>query len=62
MYDQLYECIEKFLNQLLCGLLRFREKKNTDTLNKHAPKKIKTFRGNQKPHIHETLCKAIMKK
>ena len=38
------------------------EKKNTETLNKHAPKKIKTFRGNQKPHINETLRKAIMKR
>ena len=38
------------------------EKKFVDTLNKHAPKKIKTFRGNQKPHINKTLRKAIMKK
>ena len=38
------------------------EKKFTDTLNKHAPKKIKTFPGNQKPHINKTLCKAIMKR
>ena len=30
------------------------EKKFIDTLNKHAPKEIKTFRGNQKPHINET--------
>ena len=38
------------------------EKKIIDTLNKHAPKKIKTFRRNQKPHINETLSKAIMKR
>ena len=37
-------------------------KKFIDTLNKHAPKKIKTFRGNQKPHINKTLRKAIMKR
>ena len=37
------------------------EKKFIGTLNKHAPKKIKTFRGNQKPHINKTLRKAIMK-
>ena len=36
------------------------EKKFIDTLNKHAPKKIKTFRGYQKPHINKTLHKAIM--
>ena len=33
------------------------EKKFIDTLNKHAPKKMKTFRGNQKPHINKTLHK-----
>ena len=38
------------------------EKKFIDTLNKHAPKKIKTFRGNQKPHINKALRKAIMKR
>ena len=38
------------------------EKKFINTLNKHAPKKIKTFRGNQKPHINKTLRKAIMKR
>ena len=32
------------------------------TLNKHAPKKIKTFQGNQKSHINKTLRKAIMKR
>ena len=38
------------------------EKKFIDTLNKHAPKKIKTFRGNQKLHINKELRKAIMKR
>ena len=38
------------------------KKKFIDTLNKHAPKKIKIFRGNQKPHIKKTLRKAIMKR
>ena len=38
------------------------EKKFIDTLNKHAPTKIKTFRGNQKHHINKTLRKAIMKR
>ena len=38
------------------------EKKIIDTLNKNAPKKIKTFRGNQKPHINKPLRKAIMKR
>ena len=39
------------------------EKKFIATFNKHASKKIKIFRGNQKPHISFTLplCKAIMK-
>ena len=38
------------------------EKKFVDTLNNYAPKKIKTFRGNQKPHIKKALRKAIMKR
>ena len=38
------------------------EKKFMATLNKHAPKKNKTFRGNQKPLISKTLRKAIMKR
>ena len=38
------------------------EKKFIDTLNKHVPKKIKTLRGNQKPHINKTLRKVIMKR
>ena len=39
------------------------EKKFIATFNKHVSKKIKIFRGNQKPHISFTLplCKAIMK-
>ena len=32
-----------------------------ETLDKHAPKKTKIFRGNHKPHINKTLRKAIMK-
>ena len=38
------------------------DKKFIDTLNKHAPKKFKTFWGNQKPDINKTLRKAIMKR
>ena len=38
------------------------EKKFIDTLNKHAPKEIKTFRGNHKPRMNTTLRKAIMKR
>ena len=38
------------------------EKNFVETLNKHAPKKTKTFRGNHKPHINKTLRKAIMKR
>ena len=33
------------------------EKTFITTLNKNAPKKIKTFRGNQKPHINKTQLK-----
>ena len=33
-----------------------------ETLNKHAPKKTKVFRGNHKPYINKTLRKAIMKR
>ena len=35
------------------------ERKFISTLNKHARKKIKTFRGNQKPHIDKTLRKVL---
>ena len=38
------------------------EKKFVDTLNKHAPKKAKLFRGNQKPHVNKVLHSAIMKR
>ena len=38
------------------------EKNFVETLNKHAPKKTKIFRGNHKPHINKTLRKAIMKR
>ena len=34
----------------------------TSKLNKHAPKKRKWVRGNQKPHINKELRKAIMKR
>ena len=33
-----------------------------ETLDKHAPKKTKYFRGNHNPHINKTLKKAIMKR
>ena len=49
-----------FLNSHCVDYSDFK-KKIVDTLNKHAPKKIKTFRGNQKPQINRTLRKAIMK-
>ena len=38
------------------------EKTFVETLNKHEPEKIKTFRGNLKLHINKTLHKAIMKR
>ena len=33
-----------------------------ETLNKHATKKIKIFRGNHKSNINKTLRKAIMRR
>ena len=33
-----------------------------EALNKRAPKRIKIFRGNYKPHINKTLRKATMKR
>ena len=33
-----------------------------DTLNRHAPKKTKLFRGNQKPYVNKVLRSAIMKR
>ena len=38
------------------------KEKFIDTLNKHAPKKIKTLRGNQKLHLNKTLRKANMRR
>ena len=34
----------------------------TETLNKHAPRKRKTTRGNQSPFINKEISKAIMKR
>ena len=42
-------------------IIQISRDKNTDTRNKHSPKKIKTFRGYQKFHINETLRQAVMK-
>ena len=57
-----------FQNELLLNIgdgknnyLEF-EKNFVQTLNKYAPKKIKIFRGNHKPHINKTLRKAVMKR
>ena len=33
-----------------------------ETINKHAPKKIKIVQGNHKPQINKTLRRAIMKR
>ena len=38
------------------------DRKFTAVLNKHAPKKKKSLRGNQKPHINKTLRHEIMKR
>ena len=38
------------------------EKNFIDALNKHAPKKNNTLRGNQKLHVNTTLRKTIMKR
>ena len=37
------------------------EKKFVQTLDKQAPKKIQMFRGNHKPHIINSLRKALTK-
>ena len=57
-----------FQNELLLNIgdgknnyLEF-EKNFVETLNKHAPKKTKIFRGNHKPHINKILRKAIVKR
>ena len=56
--------LEKFLSSICQEKHDYSnfEKTFIATLNKHAPKKIKTFQGNQKPHINKTLRKAIMKR
>ena len=59
------ECFKDDFMSIICQEKHYYsdfEKEFIDTLNKHAPKKIKTFRGNQKPHINKTLRKAIMKR
>ena len=38
------------------------EKEFIDTLNEHAPKRTKLFRGSQKPHVNKVLRRAIMKR
>ena len=38
------------------------EKEFVDTFNNQAPKKSKTFRGNQRSHINKILINAIMKR
>ena len=61
-------CPENFKNDLLPKTVdenvdysKF-EKEYIDTLNKHAPKKTKLFRGNQKPRVNKVLRSAIMKR
>ena len=56
--------LEKFLSSICQEKHDYSnfEKTFIATLNKHAPKKIKTFQGNQKSHINKTLRKAIMKR
>ena len=58
MYDQFYEYIEIFSTSYCVNYSDFK-KEFTDLLNKHAPKKIKTFRGSQKPHINKTLLEVL---
>ena len=36
--------------------------RGTETLNKYAPRKRKTIRGNSNPFIHKELSKATMKR
>ena len=38
------------------------EKYFVKTLDKHASKKTKIFRGTHKPHINNTMAKAILKR
>ena len=61
--------LSNVLRMILCPahvrknmITQISKKKFIATLNKHAPKKIKTFWGNQKPHVSKTLRKAIMKR
>ena len=61
-------CFESFKNDLLENLVTSDrsceefDRKFTTVLNKHAPKKEKQLRGNQKPHISKTLRHEIMKR
>ena len=57
---------ESFKNDLLENMITCHrsydefERKFTTVVNKHAPKKKKWLRGNQKPHINKTLRHEIM--
>ena len=56
---------ESFKNDLLENMVpcdRSYDRKFTAVLNKHAPKKKKWLRGNQKPYINKTLRYEIMKR
>ena len=69
IYRRYSNCFQKdFQSDLLLNIgdgksnyLEF-EKNFIETLNEHAPKKTKMFQENHKPHINETLKKAIMKR
>ena len=50
----------KFEKEFIYTLLKIRERVFIDTLNKHAPKETKLFRGNQKPHVNKVLHSANM--
>ena len=59
---------ESFKNDLMSkpvdenvDYLKFK-KEFVDTVNKHTPKKVKLFRGNQKPHVNKVRRSAIMKR
>ena len=52
----------KFEKEFIYTLLKIRERVFIDTLNKHAPKETKLFRGNQKPHVNKVLHSANMKR
>ena len=59
---------ESFKNDLLENMITCDrsydefDRKFTAVLNKHAPKKKKWLRGNQKPHINKTIRHEIMKR